>query len=50
MVKGDTGQFFWEIIAYEHYNFYQQTSKFLEGYGFNNLIQEYFLEEWEQIY
>ena len=20
--KGDTGQFFWEIIAYEHYNFH----------------------------
>ena len=36
---------FWEIIAYE-----QDDFKFLEGHGFNILIQKYVSEEWKQIY
>ena len=31
VAEGETDKFFWEIIAYEQYNFDQQTSKFLEG-------------------
>ena len=43
-------KFTWEITVHEKYNFHWQTSKFIEGHGFNILIQKYFLQEWEQIY
>ena len=50
VAKGDIGQSFWEIIAYEQYNFHQQRSKFFGGHGFNVLIEKCTLEEWEQIH
>ena len=41
VAKGDTGQFFLKKLAYDQYNFYEQTCKFLGGHGFSNLIQKY---------
>ena len=47
--KGDTGQFFWEIIAWAIKFSLTQSSTFLGGRGFNILIHKYFSEEWGQI-